>query len=67
MVNSRVSVTEETRDELKDFANGLGATYDETIKFLLDMIRAGDEDNLLAGRRLRSELDKWHKKNPSSK
>lgn len=61
MVNSRVSVTEETRDELKDFANGLGVTYDEAIKLLLGMVRQGNEELIVSGRRLRTSIKKSSK------
>lgn len=59
MVNSRISVTEETRDRIKDFANGVGGTYDSALNFLLDYIQESSEDALLAGRRLRKHYDGW--------
>lgn len=56
MVNSRIPVTEETRDELREFVNGLGTTYDDAILFLLDTVKKEGEDALLAGHRLRKEF-----------
>jgi hypothetical protein len=56
VVNSRVSVTEETRKRLRDFANGMGVTYEEAVIFLLDNVMHPGEDDLLAGRRVRGEL-----------
>ena len=59
MTTSRVSVTEETRDRLREFCKGLGVEYDEAVNFLLDRIIA-QRDPLIAGRELRDKYKKDH-------
>jgi len=58
-VSSRVSVTEETRDRLKDFVSGIGETYEVAINFLLDEISEQDESAIGAGFRLRERVKNW--------
>lgn len=58
-VTSRVSVTEETRDRLKDFASGLGETYEVAINFLLDGVSEPGESPIAAGYRLREQIRAW--------
>lgn len=42
-----------TQDDLKDLVNGLGASYDSTIRWLMDDKRQADENFVLTGIRLR--------------
>lgn len=65
MVNSRVPVTEETRNDLRQFAGGLDMTYDDAIRFLLKRSLREGEDFMLAGHRLREEAKQIMKENPS--
>lgn len=58
MVESRISVTKDTRNRFREFANGLGVEYDEAINFVLDYLAEDSEDALLLGRRLRDKLRK---------
>lgn len=71
---SRIPVTDETRDRLKDFARGLDANYDGALNFLLDLLTDDeildylmsnlperDESPLELGGRLRT---KYRKLNP---
>lgn len=51
----RINVTEETRDRLRDFADGAGITYDDAINFLLDKY-AGHFEVWQAGRENRDAI-----------
>lgn len=53
--SSRVPVTPATHQQLKEFRNGLDASFDEAIALLLRLAAQG-EDVYTAGRRLRDEL-----------
>ena len=56
-VNKRIPVADDTIHRLRDFADGLGATYDDAINFLIDMATDEDENPKLAGHRLRGLYD----------
>lgn len=53
-VTSRVPVTPQTLDELKEFRNGLGGSYDDAIKMLLMLARGNETDLYIAGRNMRT-------------
>lgn len=55
-MTDRVPVMKDTREELRDFAKGLGVTYDTAIRFLLRTIREENEAAFMAGHRLRFEV-----------
>lgn len=50
--SSRVPVTPAVHQELKEFRNGLGSSFDEAIALLLRIVTAG-EDAYTAGKKLR--------------
>jgi hypothetical protein len=54
----RIPVTGETMDRLRDFAAGLGSTYDEAIQVLLAVAKEPDEHEFVAGKRLRDRVPK---------
>lgn len=56
MTTARVSVTEQTRDELRDFTNGLNGDYHEAIKFLMKKLAGNGEDPMVLGRKFREEF-----------
>lgn len=56
-VNKRIPVADDTLQRLRDFADGLGSTYDEAINFLIDLAADEDENPKLAGHRLRGRYD----------
>lgn len=56
-VNKRIPVADDTLHRLRDFADGLGTTYDDAINFLIDMATDEDENPKLAGHRLRGRFD----------
>lgn len=56
MTTARVSVTEKTRDELRDFTNGLSGDYHEAIKFLMKKLAGDVDDPLALGRKFREEF-----------
>jgi hypothetical protein len=56
-LNKRIPVYNDTQTRLRDFAYGGGATYDEVINFLLSAIQKPGEDDMSAGRRLRTAID----------
>lgn len=58
-MNSRISVTEETRDKFRDFVHGLGMQYDEAIRFMMDTLSDGEMNPLLAGGKLRTSAEEW--------
>lgn len=63
VMNSRISATEDTRDRLRDFANGLGATYEGALIFLMDKL-IGDKNPLYGGSDYR---DEFNRKYPDAK
>lgn len=48
-----IKIRPSTQVRIRDFADGLGATYDRMVNFLLDEIKQGKEDDIDAGVRLR--------------
>lgn len=52
----RIKVREQTAKDLKDFANGLHCSADEAINFLLSYVCEEGEMTILAGLRLREQL-----------
>lgn len=58
-MTSRIPVSPDTHQDMKDFCNGLRATFDDTIQFLLAQHVRGGEDPVIAGSRLREEFERW--------
>lgn len=56
-LSKRVPVTDETLKRLRDFADGLGTTYDESINFLIDYASEQQENAKRTGHRLRVQYD----------
>lgn len=54
----RIPLTDETMEQLRDFAAGLGSTYDEAIQVLLAIAKEPDEHEFVAGKRLRDRIPK---------
>ena len=54
---SRIAVTPDTHYMLRDFTKGLWTTYDESIGFLLRLVRKPDETPFEAGKRLRPQFN----------
>ena len=55
-MTTRVPLTPERRQQLHDFAYGLGATYDAAIEFLLREVCRVNESPMAAGDRLRPKF-----------
>jgi hypothetical protein len=61
-VTSRVPVTPETLERLKEFRNGLDGSYDDAINRLLDLASNGQADLYIVGRNMR-EAERGEKAN----
>ena len=58
-MTNRIPCTPEMQRFLKEYANGLGVTYDEALRFLMrDIIDTG-RDPLIVGRERRNVLKEW--------
>lgn len=57
LATSRVPVTPTVHNRLREFRNGLNVSYSEAIALLLDLVLTEQEDDYMAGRRLRVESD----------
>ncbi len=57
VASKRIPIKEDTLEHVRDFSNGLSATYDEALEFLLSRVMKPGEDALTAGRRLREEYN----------
>lgn len=57
-VTSRIPVTPEVHQRLRDFAKGLNATYDETLDYILDIITAGNNP-MITGLEHRNKFQGW--------
>lgn len=62
-MTSRIPCTRETLDALREFKTGLDidANYDDAIRFMLELLKDSEKDNLLAGRNLHDDFKKWQK------
>lgn len=58
-MTSRIPCTPETQKSVKDFANGLGMTYDDALRFMLNNLLEAHEEPLIAGYRLRVKAEAW--------
>jgi hypothetical protein len=58
-VTDRIPCTPETKVKLRDFANGLGLTYDEALNFMMHEFMQGETAEMLAGFRLREKAQAW--------
>jgi hypothetical protein len=58
IASSRVPVTPSTHEELKEFRNGLDASFDEAILFLLHLAK-GNDDTYLAGKQMRKQFKEF--------
>lgn len=58
VVNSRISVTEETRDIMREFANGSAKTYEDVMMLFFSKFIEPGEDPYMAGRRWREEIER---------
>lgn len=47
-----IHVHDEVQGRFTEFAKGLGKTYTETLELLLGLVVPGDEDPMIAGRRM---------------
>jgi hypothetical protein len=56
IANDRVPVTRATHEELKEFRNGLDATFDEAILFLVHLAKGKEEDTYVAAKKLRKQF-----------
>jgi hypothetical protein len=60
-MTSRIPCTPEVQHFMKEYANGLGVTYDEALRFLVRDIHDTGKDPLIAGREQRDALTAWRK------
>jgi hypothetical protein len=60
-MTSRIPCTPEVQHFMKEYANGLGVTYDEALRFLVRDIHDTGKDPLIAGRAQRDALMAWQK------
>lgn len=60
IASSRVPVTPDTHEALREFRSGLNVSFDEAITLLLQLSRLPGEDNFAAGKRLREQLPVAH-------
>lgn len=51
-----IKIRQSTQTRIRDFADGLGGTYDRMVNFLLDEIRQQGESDISAGVRLRGKF-----------
>ena len=65
-MDARISVTRMTRDEFRDFCDGMGMEYDDAVQFIMDFFQQGDEDRLLSGHRLRDKVKTWFQNQESA-
>lgn len=61
IANDRVPVKRVTHEELKEFRNGLDASFDETILFMLHVLKGNEEDTYAAGKKLRARFKEFKK------
>lgn len=57
-VSSRIPVTPEVHERLRDFAKGLDATYDEALDYILDILTEG-VNPMLKGLEHRQRFQGW--------
>jgi len=57
-VTSRIPVTPEVHQRLRDFASGLDATFDETLDYILDIVTEG-HNPMLRGLEHREKFRGW--------
>jgi hypothetical protein len=57
---SRIAVKPSVFNDLRDFSNGLRATYDDTLEFLLRSLQHPGETPFEAGQRLREQFQRTH-------
>ena len=63
-MTSRIPCTKETHRRLQGYATGLGATFDDTLNFLLDF-KIGDEKSYPSGEDDRADYLRWRSKKQS--
>lgn len=57
MTTARLSVTEETRDQMKAFASGLRTEYDLALRYLLKKLDEQSDNPFGLGQELRAEFE----------
>ncbi len=57
-LTSRIPVTPEVHQRLRDFASGLDATYDEALDYILDILTEGSNP-MLKGLEHRPKFRGW--------
>jgi hypothetical protein len=61
-MTKRIPLTDITQADMRDFAQGLGVTYDEAIQFLLSrIVDRRSEDLMIMGRLLREDFELWQR------
>lgn len=58
-MTSRIPVTPELHSFLRDFAAGLGTTYDEALKYVFRDVWSSKGDPIIAGREQRMDFIRW--------
>ena len=51
-----IKIKPETQEKLRDFAHGLGTTYDHALTYMLSKLLEADENAMLAGMRMRDDF-----------
>ena len=58
LATSRLPITPTNHERIKEFRNGLGSDFDQTIELLLSLAKQPGEDEYSAGKRLKPLLKK---------
>lgn len=65
-MNARIPVTKEVRDLVRDYANGMGITYDEAIAYVfgkhLNLMPDEGAKAFMSGREQQTDAVSWLKK-----